>query len=129
MTLQEETKASIWNLTGSPLTMFIFISSVYFSFWTGLLKGLNIIANSFSVCDGMTSFMGIILNAFSLFSSHFTSAAAFPPLNSRNFWVTLISTLSFSNLSLRYTNLFKLFWSSNLTKIISAKTLTLKECL
>ena len=109
MTLQEETKASIWNLTGSPLTMFIFISSVYFSFCTGLLNGLNIIANSFSVCDGMTSFMGIILNAFSLFSSHFTSAAAFPPLNNLNFWVTLISTLSFSNLSLRYTNLFKLF--------------------
>ena len=128
-TLQNCTSPTIWNRTGSPFMTFIFNSSGYLSFCMGLSKGLKTIDTSCWVWGGIIAFIGIILNAFSLFSSHLISAFAFPPLNKRNFWVTDISILSFSNLSFLNANFVNVFWISSRTKITSAKTRNLKVCL
>ena len=129
LTLQEDTTPSIGNFNCSPLTILRRSSSGYFSFWTGLSKGLKVILTSCSVWGGIISFIGDILKAFSLFSSQLISAWAFPALKNFNFCTTHISILSFSNLSFLNANLFNEFCNSNLTMIISAKTLNLKECL
>ena len=119
---------STGKITGSPFTIFIFSWSVYFSFWIGLSNGLNVILISFSFFGKIVSFKGVILNAFSLFSSNCISAGAFPPLYNLIFCDN-ISTLSLSILSYLKTNLFKVFWISNFVIMISAHTLNLKECI